>query len=271
MNYRKIFTAAGAAFFASAVSASAAVIGFDFEDANNGWSTYESQGYIFEPINLNSSTRCADDGPNPKHCFLEVTQGDPTELMADTETDPGEERWEDGLTTDDEDFDLLAFYINFQGAGANDDNFMRVYDHSGVFDEITETWSGGAYDFIEFQLDASYLAADSGINGFTIYEANAIELGPYEGVLNGQTGYVVVIADGFLEGATSVFWNASDGANNRVDCVYIGSEAGDKDTFGVSQTLGNCGPPEIVPLPAAGWLLIGGLASLVAVRKRYTA
>ncbi|QMU58639.1 MAG: hypothetical protein GKR98_10815 [Boseongicola sp.] len=249
-------------------AADAAILGFDFEDANNGWKIYEKDGYMFDPSNLNSSTRCADDGPNPKHCFLETTQGDPTVLSPDLIDDATEdaERYHDGEFTEDEEFDLLAFYINFQGTGANDDNTMWLYDQDIAFDDELETWSGTG-EILAFTLDA---AADS-FEGLDIYLAGDVGSGPLgaDHLLSDQIGYIVVIQEGYFEGINTFTWNASNGANNRVDCVYIGTNPEDKANFNVGSLFAEgCGAPTIIPVPPSLPLMAAGLGILGVLGRR---
>jgi hypothetical protein len=224
----KIMAAATLSLFAG--MANAATIVFDFEDANNGDSTYQSQGYTFDPVNLNSSQACADDGANPKHCFLEVTQGDPTTLTNDNENT----------------FDLLAFHINFQGAGAQEDNVMALYGEGGT--PSTEIEIGQIYD---------------GSGAFSVYLAS--DLSQVTTALEQQTSYWIIINDDYFDGVAAFTWNASDGANNRVDCVFI-SDGG--DNIGISDVGGCATSTPEVPLPAAGWLLVGGLGGLAFMRRR---
>ena len=259
---------AGALSFAGSV-ASASTLIFNFEDANNGDKEYFNSGFLFDPVNLNSSTRCAEDGDNPKHCFLEVMQGDFTDLQTADETEVEGEYTNIG----EDSFDLLGFYINFQGTGSSPDNEMTLSGWDALTDElymqsvvVGEGYTDGG--------DVNPLGTATELDDYlAIYLADEIyEFGDaatqYEGPIEEQVGYFVVVLGGFFDGIDLFRWDASDGANNRVDCVAV-STGGTELSLSDFQSCAVAPlPPNPIPLPAAGWFLLAGLGGLAALRKR---
>lgn len=230
----------------SAFGANAATILFDFEDANNGAGTYYSQGYVFDPINLNSSQHCADDGGTPLHCFLEVTNGTPTALYAgnevpNTTTQNPNDTMPSATNTF---FDLLGFYFNFQGTAPNS---LKLYTQAG----------SNTLPYTTIALGASY----TGTGDFAIYSADST---PYTGELLQNTGYFVIFNNNLFDDIKTFSFNAVEDKQIRIDCVVISDT---NDNIGIGG-FGNCsGDLPQVPVPAAGFLLIGALGGLVGLRR----
>jgi hypothetical protein len=103
-----------------------------------------------------------------------------------------------------------------------------------------------------------------GTGDFRIYKASDTS-SVFTGVLEQQTGYFVVFNDLF-DGITKFTWDAVDNKQIRVDCVSISPDGANIS----ASDLGNCeaSTPNVIPLPAAGWLLIAGLGGLAAVKRR---
>jgi hypothetical protein len=150
--------------------------------------------------------------------------------------------------------------------GAQSSNFFDVYDDDG---DIFRFMVGQVYD---------------GTNGVTVVSADTFTVG----TVNADDGWFAIFANSFTinvgqrSGQVGSFdniqmwsWNASDVANTRIDCVTISKTAnGDNiDASSASSArsaLSSCAPtpPEVIPLPAAGWLLLAGVGGLAAMRGR---
>jgi hypothetical protein len=104
-----------------------------------------------------------------------------------------------------------------------------------------------------------------GTGDFRIYLASDTST-LYTGALMQQVGYFVVFNDLF-DDITKFTWDAVDNKQIRIDCVSISPDGANI----AAADLGNCEastPPPVIPLPAAGWLLIAGVGGLAALKRK---
>ncbi len=227
------------------VGNAATIITHDFDDASNGQSSYTKDGYTYAPTNYNSSSSCYTAvvvGPGNGSCFLEVTNGTPTSLTRSSNA-----------------FDLLAFYFNFQGTAPNT---LDLYGFtSGILnvpDTTTPNWSVTT----TIALGSSY----DGTGDFTIYEEDDF-ITAYTSDLKKGDGYFALFNSNFFDGVTQFVWEAAENKQIRVDCVSTSTDGANITASQLGGCTGATTAP--VPLPAAGFLLIGALGGLgVAVRRR---
>ncbi|MGI1661248.1 VPLPA-CTERM sorting domain-containing protein [Palleronia sp. KMU-117] len=239
------FMLAGSATIASA----ATIYTHDFDDpppaVTNGDTVYKKDGYTYSPLNFNSSDACYTIGDAPgdtKRCFLEVRNGEATNVVQD-DKDP---------------FDLLSFHFNFQGDNSNagGPNAQPAINRLDLFSMIGEA--------VGPTTNISLGSAYDGTGAFKIYLASDTSA-VFTGALVKQTGYFVVFNDWF-DGITKFTWDAVDNKQIRIDCVSISPDGANIS----ASDLGECAPSStpVIPLPAAGWLLIAGIGGLAAVKKR---
>ena len=199
---------------------------------------YENGGYVWDPVSATQG-QCYD-----AWCIKEAGTQD---LLTTVDTYP-----DDSLK-----FDLLGFYVNLDGNGSvegeGDDakeNFLEITSDIGTDDLI-------------LGLNTSYFA-DATVS---IYEE--VSLDPVDFLEKKSDGFWVIIEEGFT-GVDELFFTALGSANVRIDCMALGQ--GDYQ-FGGLDELSSCvpsspPPPNEIPVPAAGWLLLAGLGGLAAMRKR---
>ncbi len=232
MNIFRSVAIASAVVVGMAGAASAAVITHDFDDANNGQHSYQKDGYTYTPMNFNSASSCYTAvvvGPGNGNCFLETTNGTPTDLTEDT-----------GAA-----FDLLSFYFNFQGTAPN------TLD---LFADGVKTTT--------IALGTSY----SGAGDFKIYKEDDFTTA-FTGALKKQKGYFVLFNNDLFDGIKKFTWEAAENKQIRVDCVSIGT-GGSNITASELGACAPTTPPNVVPLPAGAILMLTALGGLGFARKR---
>jgi hypothetical protein len=141
-------------------------------------------------------------------------------------------------------FDLISFYFHLQGVsgGGGDDIYENNCTHNCV----------SVYDISEATeiLLASFVVRQDVPDGTEVVksvDASSVS------VIAHNTGYIATFTPE-VSGLTLLSFNSFPNANVRIDEI----------TLRGPQTP----TPSAVPLPAAGWLLIGGLGALAAVRRR---
>ncbi|WP_227257988.1 VPLPA-CTERM sorting domain-containing protein [Kangsaoukella pontilimi] len=237
--------AAGALSFAAGAASAATYTIEDFGEKKPD-DPYVSQGYIYDPAN-GVNGQCYD---KETWCLKEAGTQD---FLTTIDTTP-----EDNVL-----FSLLGFYVNLDGVGSQegegDDaivNYLRITDNTDEGDVLTLGLN------IDYKNDTDY---NSLVSIFTVEET------PEEvSFLDKRSeGFWVIIESGFTD-VTKLTFEALGSANVRIDCMAL-AQGGDHGFEGVS-SISTCAPsmppPPEIPLPAAGWLLIGGLGGLAAMKRR---
>lgn len=281
-------------------SASTMKIGIDFDDIGNGSNSYSKGGMFFYPTNPQSDTKCADDPSNTSgsangSCLQEETQGLITNMSRPTDADAlksaidavnGNSGSADAQRTQllsdagatAQTFNLHEFYFVLVGNGLG--NFISVFDTTSV--GLLPPYPSSDAEFASMVATFGDYGTTGNCGSLTGFAGYKFELGQTYGggagctpvVTNYNTGLVEALQintpyvaslgmnDSIFTGVKSVTWYGLSSANNRLDCVVV-SYAGS-----VGNT--NCGlePDGYIPLPAAGWMLIGGIGGLAALRRK---
>ncbi|SMX25439.1 VPLPA-CTERM sorting domain-containing protein [Boseongicola aestuarii] len=222
----------------AAAAANAATFKIDFDGASGdggtvineqGDKSYVVGGYIMEPVNIQGGL-CADG-----KCTIETTQTVEPTLYRE----------------DQENFDLFSFYFLNTGNGAIGDeqegsptNFVTL-DLYASFDDASPAdglsfFFGNLQTFAdvrEWGLDIVYFDGEGSDPG------NEAEC--FEAIICKNYGYIISLNDLGLDIGKAV-WSAAGDANARLDDLVVSQ----------------------IPLPAAVWLLLGGLGGLAAMRRR---
>jgi hypothetical protein len=222
----------------AAAAANAATFKIDFDGASGdggtvineqGDKSYVVGGYIMEPVNIQGGL-CADG-----KCTIETTQTVEPTLYRE----------------DQENFDLFSFYFLNTGNGAIGD------EEEGNEGDPTNFVSLDLYDAFDGSIVHSFyfgnLQTFSAVEGFGLdivyFDGEGSDPGNeaecFETIICKNYGYVVSLNDLGLNIGKAV-WSAAGDANARLDDLVVSQ----------------------IPLPAAGWLLLGGLGGLVAIRRR---
>ena len=239
MNFSKTLLAAGV--FAL-IGGAANAAGVHIEDFGTGApgqvpDPYINGGYSWTPVNPDNGAHCYGG-----LCLHEAGQ---QEILSNTDTHPDT----------DLAFDLLGFFVDMTGQGNDDGNFLTV---------TGELFGGGTVS-MTLAIDDLMFADPTGSALIFDRDGNMLDmLIPHGGSANGA---FVIIQDDYFDGLTSISWDALGSANVRLDCVALSMPTG-QHSVSLSE-MRNCDPePNIIPLPAAGWLLIGSLGGLLALRRR---
>lgn len=190
-------------------------------------------GYSVKPTNIQSGN-C-----DVNKCTIESGQGDQL----------GIERIEEPLK-----FDAISFWFSPTGRAAN-----PVFDEDGNIIEnyIEVTAFKGAFETtIQFYLGRSLptfaplatVVQDNG-EGSTASATDECKL-----VICKNTGYLVTFTSDLFKGIDRIQWGAKDSGQSRIDSITLKREE-----------------MEVIPLPAAGWLLLAGVGGLVAMRRKKAA
>jgi len=284
--------------WANTLDPNALVIDFD-NVANNGVTAYAYDQFFFYPVNFVSDTKCApsSDGTPNGNCLQDEKQGlmtimtrpsDPTtasylettlnaggnpatKLATAFGTDIAPKDL--GLQT----YDLLAFYFVLVGGenADNNPNFVPAENYISVLD-ISNDFAAGSNPYLGYSASQPFdfnnvtgtdCGARNGDIGYLFYFGQTYD-GSSAGctpiVQNFNTGlveplafntpYVAYFTMGEFDGVKAVAWYASDEANTRLDCVSV--------RYPGSDNAGAICNPNEVPVPAAAWLLLGGLGGL---------
>lgn len=245
---------------ASGASASTVTQLIHFDDIGNGpglnpivddtYTTRDSN-FSFTPVNEQSSIQCApkvDEGDaagdlansaNGK-CVIETRQGSLIDMTRNTG---------DGT------FSLDSFYGYFTGSG------------TGQFITVT------GYDAMDMETDSfSFIVGMTYDNVYGFSPNDFILEDPPQTLAFGE-GYIFDVSSfDFLDGVSRVSFTTSSNSQFRVDCVvatFSGTTSEPRSGFDAACGLGDDpGNPEVVPLPAAGWMLIAGVGGLLAMKRR---
>ncbi|MCX7890547.1 MAG: VPLPA-CTERM sorting domain-containing protein [Rhodobacteraceae bacterium] len=138
-------------------------------------------------------------------------------------------------------FDLLGFYFVLVGNGSQTQGVQDITVKGTFADSSTKSLTFALNDLL------SSFAPDSSVTGYDNPAATSILK---------NDGYVVSILNGLFNGVVKVDWTTNSqgvqSANARLDNVVVAD-------------------PAPIPVPAAGWLLLGGLGALAAARRRRAA
>lgn len=213
-----------------------------FDDAKNGAKSYSDvdKNFLFDPTNLQSSVLCADttEASGNGSCLIEGKQG-----VMPTMT----------RLSGDGTFSLDGFYFLLTGKGTGSENAITATAYS-----LTNVLLGA----VTFQL--------GGIYGEVTQYLDGAAAGP----LVKNTGYLADLTGlSQFQNVGKITFSAATSAQVRLDCVvatFDGATTEPLSSFNQGCGAGETTPPP-VPLPAAGWLMLAGLAGLAAVRRRKTA
>lgn len=244
MSYRNGFLAAvAAAAVFGASAAGAATVLESFNDFPNGPSdSYTSQGFTYTPTKTTNG-QCFES-----LCLQEYSQPDGVITTITRAEEP-------------EEFDFLGFYLNFNGLTETDAyNFLTITDDEDPSVEIG------------FNLVDDFDTIFSGITGYQVWLVDIT--GPTttissllgtDGFSKEANGFFIALGDAFLDVTSIRFFSEGQGTL-RIDCAYY--NVGDGGSFS-SEELTGCTPsePPVIPVPAAGWLLLAGLGGFAAMRR----
>ncbi len=240
MNFRAGFLAtiaAAAVFGASAASASTVLESFN--NFPNGPSpSYTSQGFTYTPTKTTNG-QCFES-----LCLQEADQSDGVITT---------------ITYSGGAFDFLGFYLNFNGLTQDlENNFLTISDGTNsLFLNLGQTFAeiglATVYGFVGNGNNKTLTALDTSTTKFSF----------------GSDGFLIGLGDFFTD-VTSINFTSDGQGTIRIDCAYY--NVGETGSFSEKEFT-NCSPstPPVVPLPAAGWLLLAGLGGLAALRKRKAA
>jgi hypothetical protein len=107
---------------------------------------------------------------------------------------------------------------------------------------ITVTYVNGAFDVVSFSFRSPGNGGDLTISG-----SNGTSKTISENLGGNDLDFVSV--DGLFDGVVSFSWQNLENGSGRVDNIAF----------------------EVIPLPAAGWLLLAGVGGLVAMRRKKAA
>jgi len=246
LNFKNKVAASALAlsFVASSAMAVTTTTTITFDDADGVISggnpkTYTSQGYVFEPVNINNDVKCADGS-----CTKENQQ---TGLPTLTRTDSGA-------------FDLISFYFSIIGGEGGVLNYVSVEGFTG---DATSgyTSTGSAIKFTLDTLLSDYTTAQNVDVTFSKSATGAACTDSSDdptAVLCKNYGYTAVLPTTLFESVTKVVWSASGNAQALIDDVVLS---------------GNGGGVGFIPVPAGLPLLLTamGLGGFMSWRKRKTA
>lgn len=137
-------------------------------------------------------------------------------------------------------FNLTSFWFSLQGNGQKSENFIEVIGYNGL--AIVKSLKISIEDLF-LSLSPSSIAYVVGEGGTQTNDDDCKNTVVCKG-----TGYGVTLS-GFT-GLTKVDFGSATSANVRLDDIGLSRDV----------------PP--VPLPAAAWLLLGGIGGLAALRRR---
>lgn len=162
-------------------------------------------------------------------------------------------------SADDTDLSLTGFLFNSQG------DALATYvdpDSSGGFQPITDGPGAGAGAFGQYEFGAAlggnFLSGGDPNNGFFPLESGNFF---FNVTINGLAAADAVTVEDFLKLA---------GSDSTVQSPFVvrfrsAGDAGSVNTAGVKM---QTPPPPVVPLPAAAWMALSGLALLPVVRRK---
>ena len=191
--------------------------------------TYTAGDYFFTPAKDSNDTKCASG-----RCLIEENGHGINLITVMTRLDKAA-------------FDLKGFYFALLGNGTDKDNNITV---TGVNGAVTKTLSFAINTLFTANSPFATVAFDQCVGG-----------GTDDGHIRKQCGYKVSFGD-FFDNMKSITWTAGVSAQTRLDCVVAGAA-------GTTGKAGSCyAAAAAVPLPAAGFLLVGALGALAALRRR---
>jgi hypothetical protein len=203
-------------------------------------SSFVLDGYKVSPINLQNG-QC-DVDPCTKESSVQVPNPDAPPPTIQDQILSGIERVEAPDT-----FDLLGFWFSLEGQGNNPTKDVILYGFQG--DTIAKTLVFSIDKLFSTLLgEGASLVGGIGDSGTgQDPDEDCIDTKICDGV-----GYAVTLT-GWTD-LTRVLWDVDREGNSSLDTIKLSR---DGDT-----------PPPVVPLPAAGWLLIAGIGGLAALRQR---
>ena len=197
-------------------------------------------------VNFSSSANCADpiDGVSGNgSCVVEMDQGTVWELTHDADASG-----EVGAYGEDE-FDLLGFYFHLQGGSPNNasNNFVEIENNDG--DTLRWTFMDALNTDLITREDGDPIDSLVDVDNNTGYFVDLTGLADWEDIL-------------------WVTWTNGTAGHTRVDCIVVSFDGETSQPYDGSTGCGLGTPPDPIPLPAAGWLLIAGLGGLAAMKRR---
>jgi hypothetical protein len=254
-----------------AVSAATVTQLIHFDDANNGWKWYSDKdlNFLFNPVNLQSSTLCADstNGGNGS-CVIEAPKNGVLPLMTRPTNGPQSQGSPNAapVVSGFESFTLDAFYFLLTGNGTGAANAITVTGGTGT------TPGSSVVNSFTFAMGTNWDAP--GAPDVTFYEgANA---GQLAGNLDKQTGYIATFGDLFA-GVTWIQFSAPADAQIRLDCVVATFDGTTTEPYNKATACGirggggdddGGGGDDDNPVPEPGTLALAALALLGAGAAR---
>lgn len=134
--------------------------------------------------------------------------------------------------------DLYGFYFDMQGTGNPDSLNQLILSSSKTTEETQFVFQLGQLAPAGSQLYFPYTFEDGVLSGDA-----------YNGVIVNNDSYYVVIDSPLFRGVDFVTWSTRQAQNVRIDDISAA----------------------VIPLPAAGWLLLAGVGGLAAMRRKKAA
>jgi hypothetical protein len=216
-------------------------------------------------VNPQSGNCAPSTDSNPSNCIIESSQGQIFTLKHDSGASGVLANY--GAQAEDT-FDFLGFYFELTGNGgscsgitggsASCTNFLTISAYSIGADPTSDSALGSLTWFAGLTDNNQYLS----------YAPSGGNVGASEPVGFSNQGYYVNLQSFSLwENVGLITFQSGSYAQIRLDCISVASDNSTTSPYNTDTACG-LGTTTVVPLPAAGWLMLAGIGGLVALRRK---